>query len=45
MCKGFAFIQYENIEHAKRAVQQMDGMELIKGHKISVSTVSHIQKG
>ena len=23
----------------------MDGMELIKGHKISVSTVSHIQKG
>lgn len=45
MCKGFAFIQYSNIEDAKKAVKQMDGMQIIKGHKISVSTVSHIQKG
>jgi hypothetical protein len=26
-------------------VKEMDGMELLKGYKISVTTVSHIQKG
>jgi RNA-binding protein 39 len=43
-CKGFAFIQYADIENAKRAVKEMDNIEVVKDHRISVTTVSHIQK-
>lgn len=44
-CKGFAFIQYENIEDAKRAVKEMDGLQIVKGYPISVSTVTMYAKG
>jgi RNA-binding protein 23/39 len=43
-CKGFAFIQYTNVEDAKAAVKEMDGLS-IGGQKISVTTVSVVQKG
>lgn len=44
-CKGYAFIQYTHVQDAKAAVKAMNGLQVIKGHPIKVSTISVTQRG
>jgi RNA recognition motif-containing protein len=44
MCKGFAFIQYQDMEKAKLAVKDMDGLS-IRNQKIGVKLINVAQKG
>lgn len=42
-CKGFAFIQYSQVDHAKNAVKAMNGQQL-KGETLTVSIVNVSQQ-
>ena len=44
MCKGFAFIQYQDPEKARLAVKEMNGLE-IRNQKITVQIINVMSKG
>jgi RNA recognition motif-containing protein len=44
-CKGYAFIQYNDPEKAKAAVQAMNGLTITNNQKIGVQLITIQQKG